>query len=201
VARTVGSVGENTRKRILDEALPLFARYGYAGTSTRTLASAAEVNVATLAYHFEGKEGLYNAVVQRMHEDLAKRIPADMPALAPRELSAWLAEKAWLFAREHQVHIRLLIRNVLDSGRHADVVMDRWTGPLMDRAEEIVVLFRPEWDRVRRRLFVLSLMHVVVRFAIEDPEQFRAMAGGPEDLDDAVRSWITEMIQVLLGVS
>jgi AcrR family transcriptional regulator len=200
VPRKTGRTGENTRERILEAALPLFAQYGYAGASTRRLASAAGVNVATLAYYFEGKEGLYNAVVQRLHEDLAEQIPAEMPALPPRELSAWLAETAWEFVCDHRVHIRLLIRNVLDSGGHADIVMDRWTGPLMDRAEEIVMLLRPEWDRVRRRLLVLSLMHVVVRFALEDPGQFHAMAGAPDDLDEAVRSWITEMIRVLLGV-
>lgn len=200
VARKAGSTGENTRERILEAALPLFAQYGYAGTSTRRLAGAAKVNVATLAYYFEGKEGLYDAVVQRLHENLVERIPVEMPALAPRELATWLADTAWDFAREHRVHIRLLIRNVLDSGGHADVVMERWTQPLLDRAEEIVALVRPEWDRVRRRLFVLSMMHVVVRFAIEDPDQFQAMAGSPPDLDAAVRSWIAEMIRVLFGV-
>ena len=55
--------GARTRERILAEALPLFAARGFAGTSVRQVAAAAEVNVATLAYHFSDKQGLYDAVV------------------------------------------------------------------------------------------------------------------------------------------
>lgn len=75
--------GENTRERILTAALPLFAAHGFAGTSTRMIAKSANVNVATLAYYFEGKEGLYLTVLQRLHEDLVSFLPSAMPALGP----------------------------------------------------------------------------------------------------------------------
>lgn len=192
--------GELTRERILQVALPLFAQNGYAGTSTRMVGQAAGVNVATLAYYFEGKRGLYLAVVQRLHQDLMASAPQTVPALPPQELIPWVADFAWAFACEHNVHIRLLIRNVLDAGQHEDVILQRWSEPLLLRAEAIVAMFRPNWSSVRRRLLVLSMMHVLARFAVEDREQLRQMAGDPEDLDAEIRGWIAEMIALQLGV-
>lgn len=42
--------------------LRLFAQQGYAKTSTRELAEAAQVNVASISYYFGDKAGLYRAV-------------------------------------------------------------------------------------------------------------------------------------------
>jgi len=144
VARKTRAGGEQTRERILEAALPLFARHGYAGTSTRMVAGAADVNVATLAYYFDGKEGLHHAVVQRLHEDLAEQAPSELPALPARELAEWIADRMVAFANAHRVHIKVLIRNVLDSGGHAEVVMDRWTEGLLARGEHLIRLARPE---------------------------------------------------------
>jgi AcrR family transcriptional regulator len=200
VQRKTRAGGEKTRERILEAALPLFARHGYAGTSTRMVAGAAEVNVATLAYYFEGKEGLYHAVVQRLHEDLSEQAPAELPRLPPTELAPWLADRMLDFANAHRVHIRVLIRNVLDSGGHADVVMDRWTEGLFARADHLIGLARPEWSRTRSRLFALCLVHTVARFAIEDRRQFEIMAGGPEDLDAEIRGFLADLLRRELGL-
>ncbi|MFG2085239.1 MULTISPECIES: TetR/AcrR family transcriptional regulator [unclassified Spirillospora] len=55
-------------ERILDAATRLFAALGYDGTSTRMIAEAAGLNVATVAYHVGGKRDLYLAVVERAHQ-------------------------------------------------------------------------------------------------------------------------------------
>jgi AcrR family transcriptional regulator len=193
-------VGEKTRERILEAALPLFARHGYAGTSTRMVAGAAEVNVATLAYYFEDKEGLYLAVCQRLHEDLADQIPSAPPPVSPHELAPWFADHAWNFVKAHRVHIQVLIRNVLDEGGHEAEIMDKWSGPLLSKVEALLGLFRPDWSPSRRRLFVLSMMHAVARFAVEDPGQLHAMAGAPADLDAEIRSFLADHLRINLGL-
>lgn len=53
--------GEASRERILLAALRLFAAQGYKNTSTREIATAAQVNVAALNYYFGDKAGLYRA--------------------------------------------------------------------------------------------------------------------------------------------
>jgi len=56
--------GEETRSILIQTGARLFARNGYHGVSMRTLASEAEVNLATVSYHFGGKRGLYKAILQ-----------------------------------------------------------------------------------------------------------------------------------------
>jgi AcrR family transcriptional regulator len=63
------------RERILEVATRLFAALGYDGTSTRMIAEAAGLNVATIAYHVGGKRDLYLAVMERAH--LAERTALD----------------------------------------------------------------------------------------------------------------------------
>ncbi|GLW61968.1 TetR family transcriptional regulator [Actinomadura rubrobrunea] len=58
---------EPARERILEAAARLFAALGYDGTSTRLIAEAAGLNVATVAYHVGGKRDLYLAVMERAH--------------------------------------------------------------------------------------------------------------------------------------
>lgn len=56
MARIKGSVGRQTAQRILDEALPLFARLGYAAVSMRNIADHVGVNVGALYNHFPNKQ-------------------------------------------------------------------------------------------------------------------------------------------------
>lgn len=53
---------EPARQRLLLAGLRLFAEQGFAKTSTRELAEAAGVNVASISYYFGDKAGLYRAV-------------------------------------------------------------------------------------------------------------------------------------------
>ncbi len=192
--------GERTRMRILEEALPLFAEHGFAGTSIRTVAHAAQVNVATLAYHFEGKQGLYVACLHRLHEDLMHDFPADLPTGLPDEQLRWLADTAWEFAMAHRPHMRLLVRQVLASGGHSEQVVDTWSEPLLERAEAVVGLFRPGWSRVHRRLLVLAASHLIVRFALEDRSQLRKMLGGTDDLDRDMKRFYLGFLRRELGL-
>jgi len=57
------SAGDGARERLLLAGLRLFAERGFAATSTRELAELAGVNVASIAYYFGDKAGLYRATI------------------------------------------------------------------------------------------------------------------------------------------
>lgn len=59
---------DDTKKRILKTAIKLFAEYGYAGTSTRMIATAADVNLSAISFHYNGKEGLYQETLRFLGE-------------------------------------------------------------------------------------------------------------------------------------
>jgi AcrR family transcriptional regulator len=55
------SDGAQSRERLLLAAMRLFAEQGYAKTSTREIALAANTNIASISYYFGDKAGLYRA--------------------------------------------------------------------------------------------------------------------------------------------
>lgn len=57
------------RKAIVDAALPLFARKGFAATPTREIAQAAGVSEALIFKHFPSKASLYQAIFLACIED------------------------------------------------------------------------------------------------------------------------------------
>jgi AcrR family transcriptional regulator len=54
--------GQEARDRLLGCALRLFAEKGFARTSTREIASAAQVNISAISYYFGDKASLYRTV-------------------------------------------------------------------------------------------------------------------------------------------
>ena len=59
--------GSTTRERILDIALDLFIRKGYAETSLREIAAELGFSKAALYYHFESKQDILLALHLRVH--------------------------------------------------------------------------------------------------------------------------------------
>lgn len=62
--------GHETRERIGQAALRVFAAEGFDGTTTRQIADAAGVNLGLLQYHFGGKENLWRAAVDLAFDEL-----------------------------------------------------------------------------------------------------------------------------------
>ncbi len=61
-----------TSGKILRAAQKLFALRGFNGVTMRAVASEAGVNLASIVYYFENKEGLYLAVYRQYAEPLMK---------------------------------------------------------------------------------------------------------------------------------
>lgn len=73
-----GARSEKTRDRILEVATDLMARRGYSGTTISALSSTSGVLPATIYWHFENKEGLLAAVVERAADAWLQGAPEAM---------------------------------------------------------------------------------------------------------------------------
>ena len=62
-----------TKDRILDAAEKLFADFGFEATSLRTITAKADCNLAAVNYHFQSKESLLDAVIERRLVPLNRR--------------------------------------------------------------------------------------------------------------------------------
>jgi AcrR family transcriptional regulator len=75
--------GEDTRKRLLDAATRLFSDRGFEGVATREIAADANTTLPSIPHHFGSKEGLYQAVIASIAEEMAKHLsPASAVALS-----------------------------------------------------------------------------------------------------------------------
>lgn len=77
---------EDARSRLLRAGLRLFAAQGFSKTSTREVAEAAGTNVASIAYYFGDKAGLYRAVFFEPLGPMAPDFEAPASSGEPRRL-------------------------------------------------------------------------------------------------------------------
>ncbi|MCK2213853.1 TetR/AcrR family transcriptional regulator [Actinomadura sp. ATCC 31491] len=70
---------------IVKVATQLFAALGYDGTSTRQIAEAAGLNIATVNYHVGGKRELYLTVMERAHQAERAALEQALARLADAE--------------------------------------------------------------------------------------------------------------------
>lgn len=102
-----------TKQRLIQAGMLLFGLHGLEATTTRALAQEAGVNLAAIPYHFGGKEGLYNAVLDHIVRIKLEEIGpclgrmkavSEAPATGQEELLRSLREM-----------IRVLVLAMLDS--------------------------------------------------------------------------------------
>jgi AcrR family transcriptional regulator len=99
------------RSAILDAALPLFSRDGFAGTSINEVVAATGVTKPVVYEHFPSKRALYIALLrregERMFTQLADALIADRPL---DERLATIAERLVRFVRANRDAACLLLR-------------------------------------------------------------------------------------------
>lgn len=108
--RPPGREGGETRKRLLDAALELFAAQGFDATTVRQIAAAVGVRDPAIYAHFSGKQALYDALLDEMGPVSLQALDIDVaemttgtpheavPRLVDRLLDAWAQPRARLFA-------------------------------------------------------------------------------------------------------
>ncbi|BAJ02292.1 TetR/AcrR family transcriptional regulator [Shewanella violacea] len=80
----------DTKTRILDAAEKLFAERGFSETSLRLITSKAEVNLASVNYHFGSKKELIRAVLARYLDVFMPAASSEILALQSRDKDASL---------------------------------------------------------------------------------------------------------------
>lgn len=88
--------GKATRDRLLEAAGTLIAQQGFAHTTNRAIAEKAGVDLATINYHFGGRDGLYQAVMAEGHRhfiDITQLAALDESPMPPREKLARILEQ------------------------------------------------------------------------------------------------------------
>ena len=74
----------DTKERIMEAALELFAQNGYLGTSMSDIAGRLGITKAALYKHYAGKQEILDRIVERMNEmDYERAEKYEMPEAEP----------------------------------------------------------------------------------------------------------------------
>ena len=127
---------QDTRERLLEQGARLFAAHGFARVSVRDICRAAHANVAAINYHFHGKHGLYDAVVQlaidQMRSTTATIIEAGQGQPPEQQLTTFVAIflQRVTATRDNWIH-KLMMRELNEPTAALDRVVKQVIEPRM----------------------------------------------------------------------
>jgi AcrR family transcriptional regulator len=137
-----------TKERILKAAGVIFGLKGFKDATIRCIAKDAQVNIAAINYHFQGKEELYAAVLEDVFHKGFTQFPAtlgiDDGANPEQRLRAFIRSMFYrLQSREGWGGIsgqgRLIARELLDPSPAFEPVLDRYIKPHKDLLLTIII--------------------------------------------------------------
>src|SRR5919109_454916 len=124
--------GDERRKAIVAAAVPLFARKGFAGTTTRELAEAAGISEGLLFRHFPSKKHLYGEILRLGCEGdpALERLATLEPSTATlvhmtNFMVRYFLLGAGVDRAELDVRLRLVLHSFLEDGEYARELFDR----------------------------------------------------------------------------
>jgi len=178
MARPVAADAEATKRRILQAATALVAERGIDGTTVRDVAAAGQVSLATVLHYFGSKDGLHEAVVTAMDDELQalreELIRELRPGTEAREVVAVMVRRAWRFARAHHVAHRIVLRTVLQEGGMPKARIEALMLPSLDDASAVLAAVFSA-DRLRARMMVQSIVQLSARYAIASDDELCAV--------------------------
>ena len=123
----IRSDGEGTRSRILEVAGSLFAEHGFAETSSKSIAALAEVDLASINYHFGSRNGLYQKVLTEAHRRIIKLDDLQLIVESPMEphdkLRAFISGLVKMAQGERGWHTRVLARELLAPSSNLEILL------------------------------------------------------------------------------
>ena len=169
--------GEASRERILSTAISLFSERGYAGTSVAEVCERAGVVKTAVYWHFESKEGLLEAALERVASTWITEIRAsvDQAGGIDARLDRFVAGLRWLVLERGEA-LALILGMILERAEIDETRRESLRRILAQAREAIVDGIRdalgrdlPELDLVAEVALGL-LMGVVLSHRLErDP--------------------------------
>lgn len=118
--------GEQRREQLVEISSRLFSEHGFSQTTTKMIAHAAGVNEAVIYKHFDTKEGLYDAAIQRFIDEIKKEV--NIEAFFDNEnledMLKAIAGRVTTFYKDNVHIIRMLLYSGLQEHRFSEQFFD-----------------------------------------------------------------------------
>jgi AcrR family transcriptional regulator len=130
-----------TREKLVEAALQIFAERGFEGGSTRDIAKRAGVALAALPYHFETKEALWRAAADRIFGLLQEQFQARLRGLEgvdlPTRLRLILRDFVLFAARHPELH-RFMLQEGTGRSARLEWLVERHVRPVFSFVHSMI---------------------------------------------------------------
>lgn len=203
MARPTNADAAATQRRILSSALALFAQRGARGASVRAIAADAGVSVAMIHHYFGNKDGLYDACIDAMYEELSALQQPLLVAIAsgvdvPSAI-ARAVRSGYAFARQHSPEVRLLQREILTHGALPVTRQQAVQGPFLDQVGLLLATVLGK-SPLEARLALQSVVMLVSRYALSSDEELALFTEGAPDPHRVVADHLVGVAAKILGI-
>ena len=158
----------SAREALLGAAVAEFARKGFAGARVDVIAQEAGVNKQLVYHYFGSKQGLYQAALERVYEQIrASERELSLDALEPPEAMARLVGFSFDYLTEHPEFIALLADENRQQGSHirSSVRLQKMHSPLVDMLKGTLRrgvasgVFRRDYDAVNLYISIAAISY------------------------------------------
>lgn len=168
-AKPVRADSRQTRADILQASVRLFAEHGFAGTSMRSIADAAGVNLASMNYHFGSKAQLFSATFQHCAAPINAQRMQRLEALVEGSHVPTVADIVRVFVDAGEIGdadwSRLVAHVFVEPDAFAKPILEQTFAPTVARFLEALgkalPQLAPEVLAIRFHLLVGSMLHLV----------------------------------------
>lgn len=122
------------RNEIIDAAIKVFARSGYAETSIQDVADEAGVVPTAVYYHFAGKDELFNVALQTVIADLDETVERARPPGEQAGALTQIIAAVWEWIELHPDHARILYSHLPGTTRQAQLLRHEFEEQHIQRA-------------------------------------------------------------------
>jgi AcrR family transcriptional regulator len=197
---------EHTKRNILDVATQEFSAMGLAGARVDQIAERTSTTKRMLYYYFESKEGLYEAVLDKVYGDI-RALEQDLRVdeLEPREGMKRLVEFTFDYHDKHRDFVRLVTIENIHGAKYIEQLKSFKTrnASVIKTIEDLLArgvsasVFRADTDAIDLHLMISSLCfhRVSNRYTFgtafgRDPSHPRLRARHREMIVDAVLRFV-----------
>jgi AcrR family transcriptional regulator len=191
------------RQEIIDAAIKVFARTGFAETNVQDVAEEAGVVPTAVYYHFAGKDELFDVTLQTVIADLDAVVDAARPEGDESGALSLVIAAVWEWIESRPDHARILYSHLPGATKQAQLLRVQFEEQHVERA-----YIYPGKNAGRRRLRSATAVHAATRLAVRTlirtliAVQEMRLEGGPLSRRSprAVRAALEEVSQRILAL-
>ena len=201
--------------RLLESAMNTFGRCGYDAATTRMIAKEAGVNISAIPYYFNGKKGLYHAVVKHAADLIAGQIAETREEMTKQSYIAPLSQEQAVNLLEkfinqlisfivgspkaHRV-ARIILREQMYPTDAYDLIFNGFMSCSIDAIANLVMTISNNTSKKIATLRTIALIGQVLAFRVTRETVVRAldMHGYNQDETEEIRTIIIEHTRSIL---